>query len=50
VSHGGDGLISVVEPGRAAVRQTVRTPTPLRGGGYLVVVEPGRNLVDVMAR
>ena len=50
VSHGGDGLISVVEPGRAAVRQTVRTPTPLRGGGYLVVVEPGRALVDVLAR
>lgn len=50
VSHGGDGLISVLDTGRAVVSQTVRVPTPLRGGGYLVAVERGRALVDVMAR
>jgi hypothetical protein len=50
VSHGGDGLISVVDPSRASVRETVTVPTTLAGGGYLVVVERGRNLVDVMAR
>lgn len=50
VTGGGEGRIDVVTARRAAVTASITTPTPLTGGGYLVTVEPGAPLVDVVAR
>lgn len=50
VSHGGEGFISVIDTQRKAVLRTIHTPTPLRGGGYLVAVQPGVTPTDTTAR
>lgn len=49
VSHGGDGIVSVIDTERRTIQQ-LRTPSPLRGGGYLTVVQVGAPLFDVVAR
>lgn len=50
VSHGGDGLISVIDTAVGAVVERIETPTPLSGGGNMVVVQPGQPLHDTVAR
>jgi DNA-binding beta-propeller fold protein YncE len=50
VSHGGDGLISVIDTEARAVVRTLETPTPLAGGGYLVAVQPGMSATDTVGR
>lgn len=50
VSNGGDGEISVVDTSQRRLINTIDTPTELAGGGYLTVVQPGRKLVDLVAR
>jgi hypothetical protein len=48
-THGGDGLISVVDTETLSVEQ-VAVPSALTGGGYIVAVQPGHRPVDQMAR
>ena len=50
VSNGGDGEISVVDTSKRRLIDTIDTPTELAGGGYLTVVQPGRKVVDLVAR
>jgi len=49
-THGGEGKISVVDVEKRAVAQTISTPTPLKGGGYLVAVQPGAPVEDKAGR
>ncbi|MET0388211.1 MAG: hypothetical protein ABW321_19720, partial [Polyangiales bacterium] len=41
VSHGGDGLISVIDVQAQKVTSELETPSALLGGGYLVAVQAG---------
>ncbi|WP_309135388.1 hypothetical protein [Cellulomonas sp.] len=50
VSRGGDGVIDVLDTDAGTVTGTVDVPTPLDGGGYLVVARPGVELVDPLGR
>lgn len=50
VSRGGDGLIDVLDTEEGVVTGTLEVPTPLDGGGYLVVARPGEELVDGLGR
>lgn len=50
VTHGGEGRISVIDTAAKAVVRTIETPTPLRGGGYVVGVQPGAGSADFSAR
>ena len=50
VSHGGDGVISVIHTAAPRVTALLRLPTPLQGGGYLVAVQPGAPVLDTHAR
>jgi hypothetical protein len=49
-SHGGDGLISVIDTKQQQVVQKLKVETPLKGGGYLIAVQPGAPLVDLGVR
>ena len=50
VTNGGDGTITVVDTERRRIVRTIRTPTPLNDGGYLVIVEPGAPVHDLIPR
>jgi DNA-binding beta-propeller fold protein YncE len=50
VSHGGDGVISVIATAARRVTTMLSLPTPLSGGGYLVAVQLGMPLLDMHAR
>lgn len=50
VSQGGEGRVHVVDAAARAVARVIETPTPLRGGGYLLAVQPGMAGVDRSAR
>lgn len=50
VSHGGDGKVSVIDTAKRAVVRVLETPTPLRGGGYLLAFQPGVVSSDTCAR
>ncbi|MGY0063801.1 hypothetical protein ACWY4P_46275 [Streptomyces sp. LZ34] len=50
VSHGGDGLISVIDTRTRRVTKILKTPTPLAAGGYLTTVQPKTRLTDLIAR
>lgn len=50
VSRGGDGVIDVLDTVAGTVTGTIEVPTPLDGGGYLVVARPGVELVDRLGR
>lgn len=50
VTHGGDGLVSVIDTKQQQVVQKLKVETPLKGGGYLMAVQPGSPLVDLGLR
>jgi hypothetical protein len=50
VSHGGDGLISVIDLEMKTVVSKLTTPTKLNGGGYLIAIEPGIKNADTIGR
>ncbi len=50
VTHGGDGLVSVIDTASRTVTATIATPTPLKGGGYAVAVQPGTPLFEYSGR
>lgn len=50
VSRGGDGIIDVLDTVAGTLTSTIDVPTPLDGGGYLVVARPGIELVDQLGR
>ncbi len=50
VTHGGEGKISVIDARAKAVVRVLETPTPLRGGGYIVGVAPSGGSADFLAR
>lgn len=50
VSHGGDGKVSVIDTLAQGITAVISLPTPLKGGGYLVAVQPGAPLLDTNTR
>ena len=50
VTISGDGLIQVLDPEAQEVISEISTPSPLAGGGYTTVVQPGIVPVDLWAR
>jgi len=50
VSHGGEGKVSVIDTKTRAVVNTIKTPTALKGGGYLIAVQAGNKPVDTCMR
>jgi hypothetical protein len=50
VSHGGDARISVIDPQAKAVVSSIRLPTALSGGGYLLAVQKDARVVDTQVR
>lgn len=49
-TQGGEGKVHVIDTGAKAVLRTIETPTPLKGGGYIVAVQPGMESADLSAR
>ena len=50
VTHGGDGLISVINTAQAEIVQQLGVPTPLASGGYLTAVQKKMKLSDTIGR
>ena len=50
VSSGGDGLVHVIDTAAQMIVGQIETPTPLNGGGYLIVTQPGQPLLDTVGR
>ncbi|MDQ3396518.1 MAG: lactonase family protein, partial [Deinococcota bacterium] len=50
VSHGGDGLISVIDTERGEVTSMLEVPSSLSGGGYLIALQPDMRMVDTVGR
>jgi hypothetical protein len=50
VSHGGDGIVSVIDTQQQQVVKKLEIPSSLKGGGYLAAVQPGARLVDTAGR
>lgn len=50
VSHGGEGVISVIDTAAEQVTRKLEIPTSLEGGGYLVAVQPRMKLGDTIGR
>lgn len=50
VSSGGDGLVHVIDTAAQTIVGQIETPTPLNGGGYLIVAQPGQPLLDTIGR
>lgn len=50
VSHGGDGTVSAIDTAARRIVRTLTVPTALRGGGYMVAMQPGARLVDTVGR
>lgn len=50
VSHGGDGVISVIDTQAGVVSQQLAVPTSLAGGGYMIAVDDDMPFVDTVAR
>jgi hypothetical protein len=50
VSHGGDGLISVIDTAQRKLAGSIHAPTPLRGGGFLFAVQRGVRSADTCMR
>lgn len=49
-TNGGEGSISVIDTKDATVVNTITTPTPLDGGGYIVAIAPGTPLYETAGR
>lgn len=50
VSAGGDGTVSVADTRTRKVVRTLKTPSSLTGGGYLLTYTPGAEQVDLIGR
>lgn len=50
ISHGGDGLISVIDTQTRQVVRKLATPTPLTAGGYLIAVQSDMKFSDTIGR
>lgn len=50
ISHGGDGLISVIDTQTQQVVNKLATPTPLTAGGYVIAVQSDMELGDTIGR
>lgn len=50
VTHGGDGMISVIDTATGKVSDKIKTPTPLKGGGYIVATAPGMPISELSGR
>jgi YVTN family beta-propeller protein len=50
VTHGGDGLISVIDTATKRVVDRIKTPTPLRGGGYIIAPTLGAPVLELQSR
>lgn len=50
VTQGGEGKIAVIDTASKAVVRTIETPTPLKGGGYIVGIQMGMASADLSAR
>jgi DNA-binding beta-propeller fold protein YncE len=50
VTQGGEGKVHVIDPARKEIVRTIETPTPLRGGGFIVGVQAGAATADLSAR
>lgn len=50
VTHGGDGVITVLDPGTGDITGSIETPTDLDGGGYLCVFGTPESFTDTIAR
>jgi hypothetical protein len=50
ISHGGDGVMSIIDTKEQRVVGKLEVPTPLEGGGYLVAVQKGMKLGDTIGR
>ena len=50
VTHGGDGLVSVINTAQANIIQQLEVPTPLGGGGYVTAVQKKMKLADTIGR
>lgn len=50
VSQGGEGKVHVIDTAARRLAAALEVPTPLRGGGYIVAIEPGRVTADFSAR
>jgi hypothetical protein len=50
VSQGGEGVVHVIDTAKKEIVQTIKTPTPLRGGGFILGVQPGLASADASMR
>ncbi|AOO85055.1 hypothetical protein BHK69_30575 (plasmid) [Bosea vaviloviae] len=50
VTQGGEGKVAVIDTATKAVVRTIETPTPLKGGAYVVGVQMGAVSADLSAR
>ncbi|MBA2520313.1 MAG: hypothetical protein H0V24_11660, partial [Chloroflexia bacterium] len=50
ISHGGDGLISVIDTEAGEVVAQIEAPTDLTGGGAMIALQDGTPATDTIAR
>lgn len=50
ISHGGDGVISVIDTASQSISATIAVPTSLSGGGYMIAIGPEMSFADTVAR
>lgn len=50
VTQGGEGKVHVIDTANKAIIHAIDTPTPVRGGGFVVAVQPALASADFSAR
>ncbi|AGA65016.1 hypothetical protein B488_10240 [Liberibacter crescens BT-1] len=50
VTHGGDGIVSVIDVNKKEVVNTIQTPMPIKGTGYITVLQPKQPPFDFSSR
>ncbi len=50
VTGGGDGVVHVIDTVAQTIVGQIDVPSPLTGGGYLLLVQPGQPVVDTVGR
>jgi len=50
VTGGGDGVVHVIDTALQTIVGQIAVPSPLTGGGYLLLVQPGQPVVDTVGR